>query len=211
MKIGFLQAIVLSLLVVGCTGEGDSTDSTLNNSTTSEEVNNANEDGTDILNQDEETIEDNRDCIVHLSAFILDPDQDPTNVRKSPGGDVIATLAPDTEHEVELEGLKDGWFMVTEIFSFDDEEEVDLPEGKGWIHWSVIALSTRNYGGQKLSLRAADNIDADIVYSFSEEKLVRPLDVCGDWVQVEITQGSKSYKGWIEQEWLCGSAVTTCS
>ena len=38
--------------------------------------------------------------------------------------------------------------------------------------------------------------------------LLRPMDIKGDWVKVKTIDGK--YTGWIEEEWLCGNALTNC-
>ena len=69
-------------------------------------------------------------------------------------------------------------------------------------------MGTRNYGKQKLILRKSPNAKAAIVYSFTDEIMLRPMEIKGDWVKVKTTDGK--YTGWIEIEWLCGNALTNC-
>jgi hypothetical protein len=34
------------------------------------------------------------------------------------------------------------------------------------------------------------------------------MEIKGDWVKVQTSDGK--FTGWIEEEWLCGNALTNC-
>jgi SH3-like domain-containing protein len=69
-------------------------------------------------------------------------------------------------------------------------------------------MATRNYGGQTLYLRKSPSASAPVVYKFKEEITLRPMEIKGDWVKVQTSDGK--FTGWIEEEWLCGNALTNC-
>lgn len=151
------------------------------------------------------------DCVVSLNAFVWDEDEGATNVRNSPSGDVILSLEANGDFELNIIGSMDGWFKVHDIYSINADGSIDIPGSYGWIHGSVIGIGTRNYGGQPLNVYVDADASSSVVVIIEEESIVRPKDVCGDWVQIEYTNNGKTNIGWIEKEWLCGSAVTNCS
>lgn len=146
-----------------------------------------------------------------LHVYVSDPTGTPTNVRAAPGGAVAGTLATGGDYFVTLAGCKKGWCRASAIESVDGEP-VALPgAGKGgalWLHSSVLAFSTRNYGGQKLALRAKPDEASAPVFSFTDERALRPLDVRAGWVLAETLD--KKHRGWLQTEWVCGNPVTTC-
>jgi SH3-like domain-containing protein len=90
-----------------------------------------------------------------------------------------------------------------------DADAIELPE-EAWIHSSVIGLSTRNYGGQQLSLRSDPREGASVVGRITvPEDLVRPLDITEDGEWVKVRWGKVT--GWIERKWLCGNPLSSCS
>ena len=143
-----------------------------------------------------------------LEVFINDSNGD-TNVRNAPKGAVVGKLAQDESWSMVVEAPQNGWWRVqVETIS---APEADIPKFKAsktgyWVHSSVLGVGSRNYGGQRLSLRKSPTSNAAVVYSFSEELLLQPLDIKGDWVKVKV----RGHEGWIEKEWLCGNPLTNC-
>ena len=90
-----------------------------------------------------------------------------------------------------------------------ESEIVANSDGSSWIHYSVIAFGTRNYGRGTLQLREEPSETIRTTYSFGEEILPRPLEIRGEWVKVEAID--KKHQGWIQSLWLCGNALTSCS
>lgn len=143
-----------------------------------------------------------------LEVFVSDSNGD-TNVRNAPKGTVVAKLSQDGNWMFSVETPKNGWWRIQDgAYSGPDTDELHFKGSKTgyWIHSSVIGVSTRNYGGERLSLRQSPSDKAAVVYSFTDEVVLNPIDIKGDWVKV--TNGK--YTGWIEAEWLCGNAVTNC-
>ena len=106
---------------------------------------------------------------------------------------------------------QDGWWKILEIWTAEDDEPVSMTgsdTGEYWIHYSNLGIGTRNYGGQCLALRTAPDEEADIVYRFTQELELMPLDIQGDWVQVKVD--GYDIVGWIEAEWLCSNPLTNC-
>ena len=147
-----------------------------------------------------------------MVAFLSD-DVLTTDILNKPMGATAMTLSSEVAYMFSLTSPTDGWWKIEEIWNAEDDEDptavlTGSDTGEYWIHYSHLGLGTRNYGGQTLTLRAAPDENADVVFSFDTEVLVMPLDVQGDWVQVMI-DGNYAV-GWIEAEWLCDNPLTNC-
>lgn len=148
-----------------------------------------------------------------LEAFISDNTGSLTNVRNAPNGKVVAKLNPGSGIMMNVESPKNGWWKIVDGYYSDPDKDLADEYLKGsttgyWIHYSVLALGTRNYGGQTLHLRKSPSARAQSTYSFKEEIILRPIEVKGDWMKVKTVDGK--HTGWIELEWLCGNSVTNC-
>jgi len=143
--------------------------------------------------------------------FIFDLDDLPTNVRNKPKGDIILKLPKTGDYEVYLKGELNGWFKVDEIDEINENkihENVD-----GFIHGSILAAATRNYGGEKIHIYKQANDMSDIVYTLTQETMVFLVssNKKGNWLKVRIKTDKSIYEGWIRSDWLCGSIRTNCS
>lgn len=149
-----------------------------------------------------------------LEVFIFDKDGPFSNVRNSPNGKVVDRIPVDACAMLGVEKPKNGWWRIAgdcyDAIGKEDFEEFQLKGSTTgyWIHYSVIGVGTRNYGGQHLYLRSEPKDNAPVVYTIKEETTVRPVDIKGEWVKVKTTDG-KGF-GWILSEWLCGNSVTNC-
>ena len=145
-----------------------------------------------------------------LGVFTYDNSGKFTNVRNAPKGKVVDKIPTDVCAMIGVEKPTNGWWKLT-----DNTYETGDFDGKlkgsttgYWIHYSVLAMGTRNYGKEKLTLRKLPDAKSVAVYSFTEEILLRPIEIKDDWVKVKTTDGK--YTGWIEIEWLCGNSLTNC-
>ena len=134
-----------------------------------------------------------------------------TNILNKPMGATVMQLSYDDMYIFILSSPQDGWWKIEEMSKVEEEEPVSMTgsdTGEYWIHYSSLGIGTRNYGGQCLTLRAAPDEEADIVYSFTKELELMPMDVQGDWVKVMVD--GEDIVGWIEAEWLCSNPLTNC-
>ena len=153
-----------------------------------------------------------------ISCYISDPDPSHrTNIRATPGGKIIGQLSPDDNAEEEddwdggssyilqIYNPQNGWWQILN-FSIGKIEIKD----QAWIHYSVLSMHTRNYGGQTLNLYESPTEESRIVGKIKEEAAdIRPIDVNADgsWVKVKY----KKKTGWISSYWLCANPYTYCS
>lgn len=150
----------------------------------------------------------------NFDVYISDPGEAFTNVRKTAGGEVILEL-PHSELEQEymltIIEVKNGWFKFrSPVLSL--EEDVKVPGGHGWVHHSVVATDTRNYGGQTISLYESANESSKVTGTIDlESGGLKILDAISEWVLIELTYDDYYRKGWMKAEWCCGNPLTNCS
>lgn len=149
------------------------------------------------------------DCI---GAFIADKTD--TNLRATPGGKIVETIPHSDNYVVTVCKPTNGWWQIVYISNIEGKE-IEVPEAEGkrwWIHSSVLALGTRNYGRQWVHLYSSPSDKAKVVFKSRDELTVTPLDLKdnGDWVKVSVIIKGKKYVGWIEAENLCDNPVTNC-
>lgn len=145
-----------------------------------------------------------------LGVFTYDSNGKFTNVRNAPKGKVIDKVPTDVRAMIGVEKPTNGWWkIVGNTYDTGDEEGVLKPSATGyWIHYSVLGMGTRNYGGQTLYIRQSPSANAPVVFQFKKEIVLRPMDIKGEWVRVQTSDGK--YTGWIEADWLCGNSLTNC-
>jgi SH3-like domain-containing protein len=147
-----------------------------------------------------------------LTAYVQDPDtENPTNIRKDPGGEILVSLKKSGEYMVEIVGQKNAWFKINKIQVFDTED-VDIPGKTGWMHYSVLAVRTRNYADQSLNVYSLPDKKSKITAVIKEETEVRFKKINKGYVLILFTDNKgKNVKGWIKKDWLCGNPVTNCN
>lgn len=136
-----------------------------------------------------------------LDVYLNDPDINGTNIRQEPNGKVIQKLnEADDYFTLTITEANNGWFKLVKITGVEGNN-IEVFEGVGWIHHSVIEASTR----RKIELLDAPG--SRVVVGMIEQEIgVRIKNKYMDWVQIEYN----GLTGWIEAEWICGNPVTTC-
>lgn len=145
-----------------------------------------------------------------LGVFTMDNNGKFTNVRNSPNGKIVGRIPTDVSAMIGVEKPTKGWWKIVgnDYYTGDEKGVLKGSTSGYWIHYSVLAMGTRNYGGQTLVLRQSPDAKSSKVYQFSKEIMLRPMEIKGDWVKVQTCDGK--YTGWIEEEWLCGNSLTNC-
>lgn len=202
------QLIPISILAAAfCVGCGSSTENAKENETVST-LPSENYSNEAVVSQAPQVDNPDSDFGVYLDGQVAGA----IEIMDSPGEKrkVIMTLPAQSVCQLVVNGVSNQWWFVASKISMIEPEEkyLELPEG-GWIHSSAIAVSTRNYGGQKLTFRESPEADAKEVYSFTEEVVLEPIDMSGEWVKVKTGDGA--HEGWIEAAMLCGNAVSNCN
>jgi SH3-like domain-containing protein len=147
-----------------------------------------------------------------VGVYVLDKSGMDTNIRDKPNGKIIHKLPTEGDYMLRVYNPTNGWWQIynNEINTID-RGPIEISSDKSWIHGSVLAFGTSNYGGQEVKLYSEPNESSKVVYTITEEVLLRPVDDCddSDWLKVKTLDGTHS--GWILREWLCDSPVTNCS
>ena len=147
-----------------------------------------------------------------LGVFTWDNNGKYTNVRNAPKGKIVDRIPTDIPAMFAVEKPTNGWWKIfTNEYDTDDNQVTFKGSTKGyWIHYSVLAVGTRNYGGETLYLRKTPNAKGAVVYQFKDEIELRPVDITadGEWVKVKTVDGK--FTGWIESDWLCDNSLTNC-
>lgn len=151
-----------------------------------------------------------RVCAQSLGVYTFDEKGSFTNVRNAPKGKIVDKIPISESAMIEVEKPTNGWWKIVGNTYGTGDEEMTLKESATghWIHYSVLAMGSRNYGGETLYLRKEPSATAPVAYTFSKEILLRPMDIKGGWVKVQTVDGK--HTGWIEEDWLCGNALTNC-
>lgn len=140
-------------------------------------------------------------------------DSSPTNVREKPAnGKIIKTIPHTLTIGICVCEARNGWWRIaySHVEDYDNDTEIALTDsaGEAWVHYSVLAFSTRNYGNQKITLRKSPDKKAAASWSFGKETELRPLDCKNGWIKVSTLDGK--HVGWMEMEWVCGNPLTNC-
>lgn len=148
-----------------------------------------------------------------IGVVIVDKDGPFTNIRNAPNGKIVKKISTDKTVGLVVTSPKNGWWRIVgdsyEDYDIGDpSEEVKLTGSKSgyWIHYSCIGFFTRNYGGQRITLRSAPSSKAKAVYSFTTEETPLLMDKKGSWLKVKIG----THIGWMEDEWWCDNPLTNC-
>lgn len=143
-----------------------------------------------------------------IGAYLLDKNGKYSNVRETPNGKVISRIPTSRTMQLYLTSQDNGWWKITNYWDTEDENYDGIIGGM--IHYSCLGVSTRNYGGEKCTLRKEPNAESQGVYHFMSEMTLRPKQLSDDcnWLLVETID--KKFSGWIECEWICGNPVTNC-
>ena len=146
-----------------------------------------------------------------INVFIFDNAGKYSNVRNAPKGKVVDRIPVNQNAMLDVGEPSNGWWQIyDQSYYIPDGGLAHLSGAQHyWIHHSCIAVSTRNYGGETLFLRSRPSSKGSVVFSFSEEITLRPVDIVEGWVKVKTIDGK--HEGWIEEEWLCGNSVTNCN
>ena len=143
-----------------------------------------------------------------LSVDVIDKDPNPTNVRATPGGKVIATLKmssdPQTDDDIEahLVGQSGDWFLIDRAMEVGDDEKT-IFHGKGYLHRSVLGA----YGLQNGFPLWSDHDEKSPMvakWTSGEQDNLIFLDCWGHFAKVRIKEGT----GWTKS--LCLNGRTTC-
>ena len=142
----------------------------------------------------------------NVTASVIDPDPKGTNVRKTPGGDVAATLRTpgdaDDWIEVHIVGQSGDWFAIDRADLVGDASKT-IYRGKGYMHRSVLGADGLINGEP---IRADhDARSPQILASEDSDQQALLLACWGDFMKIRVKRGI----GWTKA--LCLNQRTTCA
>ncbi|WP_282079531.1 hypothetical protein [Aquimarina algiphila] len=148
-----------------------------------------------------------------------------TNVRATPGGVIIFKINHKNYnswgYSVNVINSKDSWLKINKITG---TEECIISNFEGWIHVSVVGISTTHdiylldkpNGKKIIKVRGETLEHFKILHDPDGENLVeikgeevnyfKIIETDCNWLKVRTKKGS----GWVLSEKLCGNPVTTC-
>lgn len=213
-----MNKIIIPLLLLVLVSCKEETEKKSVGSNDNEEINNSEYHNTEETTSIEDSIENTDEKINLLvfdnaiRAYINDLDNEPTNIRLTPGGEIVNYFSDELGYEVMLLGVADGWFYIGSVWCPDNEDE-STDNMNAYVHGSVLALSTRNYGGETINIYSEPNDSSEVVDQITSEIQLRltSANKSGSWIKVYYSKNGTTTRGWIEKKWVCGSLVTTCS
>jgi hypothetical protein len=145
-----------------------------------------------------------------ITLLLRDPDkQAATNIRTKPGGEIMGTIdGRAADYEVEIVGKDGNYFLVKSYVSCEMEEPITLAN-PGYIHYSVLGTVISNYAKNAIPLYASSNKTGPVERLRLSEVFVNVLYYNKDMYYVFYKKLNKKF--WIESNYLCSSACTTCN
>ena len=140
----------------------------------------------------------------NVTASVIDQDPRGTNVRKTPGGDVIATLRTPQDDwiEVHVVGQVGDWYVIDRADRVGDDSKT-IFRGKGYMHRTVLGADGLVNGEP---IRADHDVTSkQILRAEDSDQQVYLLGCWGDFMKVRVKGGV----GWTKA--LCLNQRTTCS
>ena len=142
----------------------------------------------------------------NVTASVIDQDPQGTNVRKVPGGDVVATLRTtrdgDDWIEVHVVGQAGDWFLIDRAERVGDDRKT-IFQGKGYMHRTVLGADGLVNGEP---IRADHDVRSQqILASEDSDQQAYLLGCWHDFMKVRVKGGV----GWTKA--LCLNQRTTCS
>lgn len=145
----------------------------------------------------------------NVRAYVIDPENEPTNLRDSPNGKIIGKLDHESDYMIYIEGQKDGWFEIREINAFDESTDPGIEHA--WIHSSMVHASTRYCTEEGARIyRYPSEEENFFIENLMVEIDIQLVQLYADFAQVNYEVNGEKKSGWIHQDCLCGNPVTTC-
>lgn len=156
------------------------------------------------------------DC--NIEFHISDEDDDGTNIRNRPSGEVILVMpkAKETQHTVHASQLKGGWWRVERIHH---EAGAEILVNNAWIHQSVLGTGVDDgevITDENNNIRLITPIYSKPTYRSKSGQYMKLrgeteiLGCTGMWLKVMHIHEGKSIIGWWAPEDQCSSTVTNC-
>jgi hypothetical protein len=148
--------------------------------------------------------------INRLNVCLNDPDTTGTNMRKSPGGEIITSIKNDPSPMVEL-------FIMFQVCEMEGDwlkvKTVNYSqELSGWIHNTVIGANLAVYSElEPIIIYSRGRISSEVVDKVFSEQTITILESSGNFSKIKYKSSKGKVKtGWVKNNYLCGNPYTTC-
>ncbi len=126
--------------------------------------------------------------------LVIDKDPKGTNVRETPSGKIITTIAnrgTDALRLVSASGSAKGWLKV------------EANGQSGWMHSSVLGICSDATEDGEPRLHKGPQDDAGFGSPLPYGSLLTPLDMKGVWLKVRYVDAKgKAHEGWLPEQAL---------
>lgn len=148
-----------------------------------------------------------REGNIVTSFFITDAK---ANIRTAPNGKIVYTTPDEGSFVVNIIKIENGWCLIEgDNIEFAGKGELVTLQGSSsgyWIHTSC--LGANGLGGNRSRLFASPNDKSKVISKVSEDTLVIPIEMRGEWVKVRIANSKK--EGWMNIYEICSNPLTNC-
>lgn len=142
------------------------------------------------------------------SAYVVDTDPAGLNVRSGPSSEfaVIDTLPTDGPVEVSIVGATNGWFLLNEAYS-TNQQELEQP---GWVYAPLLGVTTTsldiNNPAAPAKLYESPDGYSNVKNEVPQSTEVTLLSCSGDWLRVQ----AGAMEGWLAIGDQCSSPGGVC-
>ena len=152
-----------------------------------------------------------------LRAYIEDSDGEFTNIRNTPGGEIILQLPTNNVYLVNLSDFQKGWWKIEELVLINENEE-EVPyviptDTEYWVHTSCVNSGIRGDGTISFTLLSEPREGATVIKEYSAGTLPSILNIIDlspskFYLKVKLNDGNV---GWIPTNIVCYSYFSICS
>ena len=141
------------------------------------------------------------ECSVKPFEVYLDDEDEFSNIRATPGGQIVLKLNNQyaSGYILQVIDFENGWLKINEINGVDG---YSISAFEGWVHTSIVGLGTT----YDIDVLEQPNGTTKVGKVLGEQDTFTIKDVHCEWIKIEC----KGITGWIESEKTCGNPVTTC-
>ena len=132
------------------------------------------------------------------------------DIRTEPNGKVVFSTENNKEYSLDILKIENGWCLIHDNKIYpngDDDGIVELKGSTTGQYW-IKAAALGAHGRSESLLRTTPDMGGKVLMKVTEDDLVEPIELRGEWVKVRDVKTKK--EGWMLKEELCSNPLTTC-